>query len=93
LLANLIARIIHNRRGYHLRGHDGKKAGRKRHGFEPWRQGRIGHRRQSRDRRVDRGRVGRPEEIGWLIAYLGPDKVDFIQGSVIDIDGGATRSL
>jgi 3-oxoacyl-[acyl-carrier protein] reductase len=38
-------------------------------------------------------RVGRPEEIGWLSAYLASDKADFIQGCVIDIDGGATRSL
>jgi len=38
-------------------------------------------------------RVGRPEEIGWLTAYLASDKADFIQVCVIDIDGGATRSL
>ena len=38
-------------------------------------------------------RVGRPEEIGWLTAYLASDKADFIQGCLIDIDGGATRSL
>jgi NAD(P)-dependent dehydrogenase (short-subunit alcohol dehydrogenase family) len=38
-------------------------------------------------------RVGRPEEIGWLTAYLASEKADFIQGCVIDVDGGATRSL
>ena len=38
-------------------------------------------------------RVGRPEEIGALVAYLASAKADFVQGSVIDIDGGATRSL
>jgi NAD(P)-dependent dehydrogenase (short-subunit alcohol dehydrogenase family) len=38
-------------------------------------------------------RVGRPEETGWLTAYLASAKVDFIRGCVIDIDGGATRSL
>jgi NAD(P)-dependent dehydrogenase (short-subunit alcohol dehydrogenase family) len=38
-------------------------------------------------------RVGRPEEIGWLTAYLASEKSDFVQGCVIDIDGGATRSL
>ncbi len=38
-------------------------------------------------------RVGRPEEIGALVAYLASVKADFIQGAVIDIDGGATRSL
>ncbi|HQT76083.1 MAG: hypothetical protein B7Z80_04220 [Rhodospirillales bacterium 20-64-7] len=38
-------------------------------------------------------RVGRPEEIGWLTAYLASDRAAFIQGAVLDIDGGATRSL
>ncbi len=38
-------------------------------------------------------RVGRPEEIGTLVAYLASSKADFIQGCIIDIDGGATRSL
>jgi NAD(P)-dependent dehydrogenase (short-subunit alcohol dehydrogenase family) len=38
-------------------------------------------------------RVGRPDEIGALVAYLASAKADFIQGSIIDIDGGATRSL
>jgi 3-oxoacyl-[acyl-carrier protein] reductase len=38
-------------------------------------------------------RVGRPEEIGTLTAFLASDKADFIQGSIVDIDGGATRSL
>lgn len=38
-------------------------------------------------------RVGQPEEIGALVAYLASSKADFIQGSIIDIDGGATRSL
>ena len=38
-------------------------------------------------------RVGRPDEIGALVAYLASSKAAFIQGSIIDIDGGATRSL
>jgi 3-oxoacyl-[acyl-carrier protein] reductase len=38
-------------------------------------------------------RVGRPEEIGWLTAYLASEKADNIQGCIIDIDGGTTRSL
>ena len=38
-------------------------------------------------------RVGRPEEIGALAAFIASAKGDFLQGSVIDIDGGATRSL
>jgi NAD(P)-dependent dehydrogenase (short-subunit alcohol dehydrogenase family) len=38
-------------------------------------------------------RPGRPEEIGAITAFLASDKADFIQGSIIDVDGGATRSL
>ena len=38
-------------------------------------------------------RVGQPAEIGALVAYLASSKAGFIQGSIIDIDGGATRSL
>jgi 3-oxoacyl-[acyl-carrier protein] reductase len=38
-------------------------------------------------------RVGRPEEVGTLVAYLASGKADFIQGALIDIDGGSTRAL
>ena len=38
-------------------------------------------------------RVGRPDEIGAFTAFLASEKADFIQGSIIDVDGGATRSL
>jgi NAD(P)-dependent dehydrogenase (short-subunit alcohol dehydrogenase family) len=38
-------------------------------------------------------RFGRPEEIGWLAAFLASPKAAFIQGAIVDIDGGATRSL
>ena len=38
-------------------------------------------------------RVGQPHEIGALVAYLASVRADFIQGCIIDIDGGATRSL
>ena len=38
-------------------------------------------------------RVGHPDEIGALTAFLASDQADFIQGSIVDIDGGATRSL
>lgn len=38
-------------------------------------------------------RVGQPEEIGAMTAFLASSKADFIQGAIIDVDGGATRSL
>jgi NAD(P)-dependent dehydrogenase (short-subunit alcohol dehydrogenase family) len=33
-------------------------------------------------------RVGRPEEIGELIAFLAGDKCTFINGQAIRVDGG-----
>ena len=41
----------------------------------------------------DATRVRRPEVIGWLTAYRASKNPEFIQCCVIDIDGGATRSL
>jgi 3-oxoacyl-[acyl-carrier protein] reductase len=38
-------------------------------------------------------RVGQPEEVGWLTAYLASEKAGYMQGCIIDIDGGTTRSL
>lgn len=38
-------------------------------------------------------RFGRPEEIGWLAAFLASSKAAFIHGAIVDIDGGATRAL
>jgi|HubBroStandDraft_1064217.scaffolds.fasta_scaffold67099_2 NAD(P)-dependent dehydrogenase (short-subunit alcohol dehydrogenase family) len=38
-------------------------------------------------------RVGRPEEIGAMAAFLASARADYLQGSIIDVDGGATRSL
>jgi 3-oxoacyl-[acyl-carrier protein] reductase len=38
-------------------------------------------------------RFGEPREIAWLAAYLASPRADFIQGAVIDIDGGEARSV
>ena len=38
-------------------------------------------------------RFGRSEEIAHLTVFLASGKADFIQGSLIDIDGGETRGL
>ena len=34
------------------------------------------------------GRMGKPQEVAELIAFLASDKADFITGQVIGIDGG-----
>jgi NAD(P)-dependent dehydrogenase (short-subunit alcohol dehydrogenase family) len=36
------------------------------------------------------GRMGQPDEVAGLIAYLGSDEAAFITGSAYDIDGGVT---
>ncbi|HET6610288.1 MAG TPA: SDR family oxidoreductase [Rhodopila sp.] len=38
-------------------------------------------------------RVGRPDEIGQFVAYLASPRADFVQGAIIDVDGGANRAL
>jgi NAD(P)-dependent dehydrogenase (short-subunit alcohol dehydrogenase family) len=36
------------------------------------------------------GRMGRPDEVASLIAYLGSDEAAFVTGSAYDLDGGFT---
>ncbi|HEX6980912.1 MAG TPA: SDR family oxidoreductase [Alphaproteobacteria bacterium] len=38
-------------------------------------------------------RFGRPEEIGQLVCFLVSARADYIQGALVDMDGGITRSI
>ena len=38
-------------------------------------------------------RFGRAEEIGDAVAFLASARAHYLQGALIDIDGGATRTL
>ena len=39
------------------------------------------------------GRVGRPEELAYLVAFLASDKSTYITGTTILVDGGLVRSI
>ncbi|HDJ83999.1 MAG TPA: SDR family oxidoreductase [Desulfurococcaceae archaeon] len=38
-------------------------------------------------------RLGKPEELGWLVAFLASEKASFMNGAVMLIDGGFLRSI
>ncbi|MBI2071144.1 MAG: SDR family oxidoreductase [Elusimicrobia bacterium] len=39
------------------------------------------------------GRIGRPEELGSVIAFLASERASFITGAVLQVDGGLYRGL
>jgi 3-oxoacyl-[acyl-carrier protein] reductase len=42
---------------------------------------------------VPLGRYGTPEEVGYLAAFLASDKASYINGAMIPLDGGLTKSV
>ncbi len=46
-----------------------------------------------RDANVPLGRIGKPEEVGALIAFLASERAAFITGTSIIIDGGGNRNI
>ena len=38
-------------------------------------------------------RFGKPEEIGELVAFLASDRADYVNGALVDCDGGVTRAI
>ncbi len=49
--------------------------------------------RQAMEEQVPTKRIGKPEEYGYLVAFLASDKAAYINGINIPIDGGLLKSL
>ncbi len=43
--------------------------------------------------RIPLKRLGKPEELGWLVAFLASEKAGFINGAMIPVDGGLLNSV
>ena len=43
-------------------------------------------------RSIPMGRMGKPEEVGDLIAFLASERADYITGATIPVDGGALQA-
>jgi NAD(P)-dependent dehydrogenase (short-subunit alcohol dehydrogenase family) len=57
-----------------------------------WRKS-PGYTREAGDKIVPWGRVGLPEDVGYLAAYLISDGSEFMTGSVLHFDGGLTAKM
>jgi 3-oxoacyl-[acyl-carrier protein] reductase len=44
-------------------------------------------------RRIPARRLGRPEEIAAVVAFLASEQAGYLTGTVIQVDGGVTESL
>jgi len=49
--------------------------------------------REASAKNIPLGRIGAPKDIANMVAYLCSEKAGFVNGSLIDIDGGVSRAL
>jgi 3-oxoacyl-[acyl-carrier protein] reductase len=48
---------------------------------------------KERAKSIPVGRIGKPEELGALVAFLASEQAAYISGTTIQIDGGSNRSI
>ncbi|MBS1533422.1 MAG: SDR family oxidoreductase [Bacteroidetes bacterium] len=55
----------------------------------------VGHEQALKERAktIPVGRIGKPEELGALVAFLASEQAAYISGTTIQIDGGSTRGI
>ena len=44
--------------------------------------------REDLESAIPLGRIGKPEELAWLVAFLASERASYITGATIQIDGG-----
>ena len=49
--------------------------------------------REEQESAIPMGRLGRPEELAWLVAFLASRRASYITGATIQIDGGMCAGL
>jgi 3-oxoacyl-[acyl-carrier protein] reductase len=48
---------------------------------------------KERAKNIPLGRIGKPEELAALVAFLASEQASYITGTTIQVDGGASRSI
>lgn len=48
---------------------------------------------KDRAKTIPAGRIGKPEELGALVAFLASEQAAYISGTTIQVDGGASRGI
>lgn len=49
--------------------------------------------RAAQESAIPLGRLGRPEELAWLVTFLASERASYITGATIPVDGGAYEGL